>query len=72
MGGVKKEVVYNLSKYDEADRDPPQKPNTPEHEIQEDTEVWFQLRDWKLHTAAEHHHEKRIEAAIEYANHVLT
>ena len=55
VGGVKKEVVYDLAKYDEEGREPPQKPDTPEHLIKEDTEDWYNLRDWKRHQAAERH-----------------
>ena len=49
LGGSEKEAEYDISKYEELGRPTPTPPDIPEHKLKEDTEEWYQFRDWQLY-----------------------
>jgi hypothetical protein len=67
---VVKHAEWDLSKYEELGRDPPSKPEKPEHLIEEQTEDWYQLRDWKRYETALWHRKEQNEAAAQFAENV--
>ena len=71
LGGTEKEVEYDISKYEELDRPKPTPPDVPEHELKENTEEWFQLRDTQLYQAAERHGVLRVESVSDYCDDVI-
>lgn len=71
LGGIEKEVEYDIGKYEELDRPIPTPPDIPEHELKENTEEWFQFRDSQLYQAAQHHAVLRIESVFEYCDDVI-
>lgn len=70
LGGSKKEVEYDISKYEELDRPIPEKPKTPQEELVLETEEWYQFRDWQLYQAALNHNRQRLESIAAYCDDV--
>ncbi len=70
LGDVVKQAEWDLSKYEELGRDPPSKPKIPENKIEEDTEEWYQLRDWQRYETALWHRKEQNEAAAQFAENV--
>ena len=70
LGDVVKYAEWDLSKYEELGRDPPSKPKKPEHLIEENTEEWYQLRDFTRYETALWHRQEQNEAAAEFAENV--
>jgi hypothetical protein len=70
LGDVVKYAEWDLSKYEELGRELPSKPKKPEHLIEEDTEEWYQLRDWKRYETALWHRKEQNEAAAQFAESV--
>jgi hypothetical protein len=71
LGGVVRYAEWDLDKYEEKGRDLPSLPKTPKHLIEEETEEWYQLRDYERLQAALYHRIQRLETAAQYYEDVL-
>jgi len=71
VGGKIKQVEWDISKYEETGKEPPQKPDTPEHLIEEETEEWYMLRDYTRYQAALLHRKESNEIVAQYYEKVL-
>lgn len=72
LGGAIKHVEWDIGQYERLGREPPEPPATPEHKIEEDTEDWYQLRDYKRYQAALYHRKQQAEAAAQFYEGVVT
>lgn len=72
LGDVIKEKKWDIGQYERLGRDPPSKPETPEHLIEEGTEEWYQLRDWKRYGTALWHREQQAESAAKYYEDIVS
>jgi hypothetical protein len=70
LGGGEKEAELDISKYEELGRPIPTPPDIPEHELKENTEQWYQFRDWQLYQSALHHGALRLESISVYCDSV--
>ena len=65
------DTIFDPDRYDE----PPAAPDTPEHEIEENSDEWYQLVDYRLYQAALAHRAKvRKQTSaffVEVATHIL-
>lgn len=71
LGGSKRKVEYDISKYEELGRPIPQPSKIPESELKENTQEWYDHRDWQLYSAAEHHGIDRLNNVSEYCDDVV-
>jgi hypothetical protein len=62
LGGEVLEQEYDPFAYEEQDREPPTKPEKPEHAIEFDSQEWHQLHTWRRHQAALIHHDLRLKS----------
>jgi hypothetical protein len=71
LGGSKKTVEYDINKYEELGRPIPQPAAVPENELKENTQEWYEHRDWQLYEAALFHNRQRLEVVSAYCNDVV-
>jgi hypothetical protein len=75
LGGVEKDLPYDIGRYEETGTPPPEPPDVPLDQIEEDSEEWHQLRDSQLYQAALQHSRMRLESAATFydlvVDHVL-
>ena len=62
LTGKTVQVEYKGDRWEE----PPPKPDTPEWEIEDESEEWYALREWQLYNAWLTHEEKRLVSMEEY------
>ncbi len=71
LGGDVKESEYDISRYEETGTEPPKMPDTPESEIVEESNDWYQMRDAQRFMAAELHNIRRLERVSGYADNAV-
>jgi hypothetical protein len=71
LGGAKKEVEFDIGKYEELGRPLPTPSATPVEELKENTQEWFEHRDWQLYEAAIEHGKQRLNVVSAYADDVV-
>lgn len=66
IGGKEYDAIFDPEAWDI----PPQKPETPKHEIKEKSAEWYAYQDWELYNLAVAHEEKRKQQLIDYVENV--
>lgn len=64
--GKEYDVIFDLEQW----ATPPVKPKTPESEILENSDEWYQLNDWKLYQAAMAHEDRRRDQNVKFVKDV--
>lgn len=71
LGGGEKEAEYDITKYEELGRPLPKPASVPENELKENTQQWYEHRDWQLYSAALYHGRLRLDVVSDYCDEVI-